>query len=341
MIYTQKTTASLASRIDEATREAQAQIDSGLIQGVVFALGDAGPVTAVGWQRVKPEKRPMTPASRFDMASAGKTFTASCCAILASQGRLDPDAPLTRYLPEHALGPSCAITVRDLATHASGFDNSKPYNSADADVFLRELMHKLPVRSRQEAFEYACSNFILLGLIVERISGQGLEEFAAQQLWSPLGMTNTQWTAPGDGPDEVEHWHPNRTPGLHNDDVCFICPFPIGSGSCFSTVPDMLKFLQDILARKQFAQSYYDLIGGCGFAKNGARRSFGWDMSAAHRPRHCSDNAIYHSGFTGQSICVDPDTGFAAAVLTSRMGDWEQAYQGRVRIMEKLAGFIG
>lgn len=337
----QQSKASLASRIDAARQEALAQIDRGLIQGAVFALGGEGPATAVGWQRVKPEKRPMTSESRFDIASAGKTFTASCCAILASQGRLDLDVPFTRYLPEHALGPSCAITVRDLAMHTSGFDNSKPYNSADSDVFLRELMRKVPVRPRREAFEYACSNFILMGLIVERISGQGLEEIAARHIWSPLGMTRTQWTAPGDGPDEVEHWHPNRTPGSHNDEVCYNCPFPIGSGSCFSTAPDLLKFLRDILARKQFAQSYYELICNCGFAKNGARRSFGWDMSVEHRPRHCSDQAIYHSGFTGQSICVDPDTGFCAAVLTSRVGDWQEAYQGRVRIMEKLAGCIG
>lgn len=341
MTNTYNTMASLASRLNDATREAQAQIDRGLIQGAVFALGDEGPVTAVGLQRVKPMKKPMTPASRFDIASVGKTFTASCCAILASQGRLDPDAPFTRYLPEHALGSACSITVRDLAAHASGFDNSKPYNSADADVFLRELMHKLPVRPRLEAFEYACSNFILLGLIVERISGQGLEDFAAQHIWAPLNMTNTRWTAPGDGPDEVEHWHPNRTPGLHNDDVCYNCPFPIGNGSCFSTVSDLLNFLRDILARKHFDKNYYDLISSCGYAKKGARRSFGWDMSVEHRPRHCSDSAIYHSGWTGQSICVDPQDGFSAVVLTSRQGDWQEAYQGRVRIIEMLAGFAG
>ena len=57
----------------------------------------------------------MTVRSRFDMASTGKTFTASCLALLVCDGLLDPDAPFTRYLPEHQLGHDCDITVRDLS----------------------------------------------------------------------------------------------------------------------------------------------------------------------------------------------------------------------------------
>lgn len=87
----------------------------------------------------------MTVHSRFDIASVGKVFTAACCALLAADGELEPDAPFTRYLPEHVLGKSCNITVRDLAMHAGGFDNSKPYDSADVEIFNRELFGKRPV----------------------------------------------------------------------------------------------------------------------------------------------------------------------------------------------------
>ncbi len=319
-----------------AEEDAMRQIGGGLIQGAVFGRA-GGPLTALGFQCVSPRKIPMTEQSRFDIASVGKVFTAACCSLLAAEGKLDPDAPFTEYLPEHILGRNCKVTGRDLAMHVGGFDNSKSYNSPDRSVFLRELFRKSPVRPPRSEFEYSCSGFILLGMIAERISGMNLEDLARTRIWKPLGMNRTRWTAPGNGPHEVEHWFPNREPGNHNDDVCFNCGFPIGSGSCFSTAGDLLLFARDMLERGHFPSLYYELQTVCGFEKDGIRRSFGWDMSEAHRPALFSGKTFYHSGWTGQSICMDPENGFAAVVLTSRTGDWDAAYAGRVRILEELA----
>jgi len=321
--------------IRNALAEAQKQIDSGLIQGIVFADTRNKKIEALGRQRIHPAEKPMTPDSRFDMASTGKVFTAGCCALLIAQGEMDPDKPFVHYLPEY-WDHGSDITIRDLAMHVSGFDNSKPYDSADPEVFWRELFNKRPVRPRRQAFEYACSNLILLGKIAEKISGTDLESLARKLIWEPLGMKRTQWNAPGFGPDEVEHWEPNRLAGEHNDPVCFNCGFPIGSGSCFSTAGDMLLFLEDILERKHFPQSYYDLILTCGYDKNGDRRSFGWDMRAKNRPRNLSEKTVYHTGHTGQTILVDPENHFGAVVLTSRTGGHDEAIQGRARIIEKL-----
>ena len=318
-----------------AVEEARKQIETGLIQGCVFTENRSRAITALGKQRIHPTVKMMTADSRFDMASVGKVFTAGCCALLIAQGKLNPDLPFVRYLPEYWDHDS-DITVRDLAMHASGFDNRKPYDSADMEVFNRELFNKHPVRPRLQAFEYSCYNFILLGKIAEKISGMDLETLARKFIWEPLGMRRTQWNAPGFGPDEVEHWFPNRPAGEHNDSVCFNCGFPIGNGSCFSTVMDMLVFLEDILERKHFPKVYYDLILTCGFEKDGNRRSFGWDMRASNRPRNLSEKTIYHTGFTGQTICVDPEYDFAAVVLTSRTGAHDETIQGRARIIEKL-----
>ncbi len=327
----------LAERIEQAKAEAQKQIDSGLIQGAVFAA-TGFPATAIGQQCVHPAAVPMTLDSRFDMASTGKTFTAADCALLICEGKLDPDAPFVRYLPESALGADCPVTVRDLAMHASGFDNSKPYDSADMAVFHRELYSKRPVRQRLEAFEYACANFILLGKIINKLSGKDLDTFTREKIWGKLGMNRTTWNVPGPGPDEVEHWFPNRPAGMHNDNVCFNCPFPIGSGSCFSTVSDMMLFLNDLLKRKIFPEQYYDLLFTPGFEKDGTRRSFGWDMSQEDRPAGFSGKTILHTGWSGQTICVDPENGFAAAVLTSRTGDHAAARAGRSKIISIMCG---
>jgi CubicO group peptidase (beta-lactamase class C family) len=326
------------SNVEAARREAQRQADAGLIQGGVVASTRTDEIIVVGRQCVKPAARPMTEHSRFDIASVGKVFTTACLARLIIEGQVDPDAPFTRYIPEHILGAACDITVRDLAMHVGGFDNSKPYNSTDPEVFDRELYNKRPVRPRLEAFEYACSNFILLGKIVNRLSGLDLDTFARRHVWDPLGMTETTWIAPGEGLHEVEHWFPNRPAGQHNDDDCFTAPFPLGSGSCFSTIRDMLRFARDLLERRIFPQAYYDLIFTCGFEKQGARRSFGWDMTDAKRPKGLSRQAIFHSGFTGQTLCVDPDNDFGVVVLTSRTGDWQAGFDGRNRVIEALLG---
>ncbi len=333
----QKRSTPISERVKNAEQEALRQIQSGLIQGAVFTATGAEvyPVIAVGKQCIHPVEKPMTEHSRFDIASVGKVFTAGCCALLVADGRLDPDAPFVTYLPEYC-DPECRITVRDLAMHVSGFDNSKPYDSEDPEVFHRELYRKRPVRPRLEAFEYSCFNFILLGKIAERISGTDLETLARERIWKPLGMKRTQWNAPGEGPDEVELWFPNRPAGQHNDGVCFHCGFPLGSGSCFSTAGDLLLFVRDLLDQNHFPRIYYELLTTCGFEKNGDRRSFGWDMRESQRPRNLSPRTIYHTGWSGQTICADPESGFAAVVLTSRTGDHNEAILGRARIIEKL-----
>lgn len=322
-------------RLEAALEEARNQVGSGLVQGLVFTDNRIREVAALGKQCIHPAEKMMTPDSRFDLASAGKVFTAGCCALLAARNELDPDAPFVRYLPEYWDHDS-DITVRDLAMHAGGFDNSKAYESEDPGVFERELFNKHPVRPRLQKFEYACSNFILLGRIAEKISGMDLNTLAGNLIWGPLGMTHTQWNAPGPGPNEVEHWFPNRPAGEHNDSVCFKCGFPIGSGSCFSTAGDMMLFLEDILERKHFPGIYYDLFLNCGFGKEGNRRSFGWDMRARNRPRNLSEQTIYHTGFTGQTILADPENHYAALVLSSRTGGHDEAIRGRARIIEKL-----
>ena len=136
-----------SERLERAKAEAQRQIDAGIIQGAVFAATGIPP-TAIGNQRVHPEKKKMTVNSRFDIASVGKTFTASLCALLACDGKISLDDRFVKYLPESALGKDCDITVRDLAMHAGGFDNNKPYNSKDMKVFHRELLAMRPVRPR-------------------------------------------------------------------------------------------------------------------------------------------------------------------------------------------------
>ena len=309
------------------------EIKAGLIQGaVVQSSRDAAPLVA-GMQT---ESLPMTENSRFDIASTGKVFTALCCALLVDAGKLDPDAPFTEYLPEHILGKECKITIRDLATHSSGFTNTKPYHCLKEGAFEEKLFQLLPTWERRTRYHYSCENFILLGKIAERLSGKDLDTLAREWIWAPLGMDRTTWTAPGNGPDEVLHHFPTRTPGEHNDSDCYAYGKPLGSGSCFSTISDMLTFAKTVMGKAYFPASVYDLLCTCDFACGETRRSFGWDMSDSGRPEILSDQTIHHSGFTGQSIFVDPASEFCAVILTSRTGDWGEAKKSRKEIAGEL-----
>ena len=117
----------------------RAAVDGYVAEGLYLGLACAsnrGDLYVKGRRTLDEPRLPVTADTLFDLASVGKTHTAALCALLYADGRLDVDAPFTKYLPEHVLAKeNCRITVRDLATHSGGFDNSKPYMTADAGLF--------------------------------------------------------------------------------------------------------------------------------------------------------------------------------------------------------------
>lgn len=323
-------------------------VASGLFGGIV-CTSTAGAVYAGGKQTLAADSPAMTALSLFDLASIGKTQTAALCALLYAQGRLDVDAPFTEYVTEHVLAKeNCTITVRDLATHSGGFDNSKPYEVADTDEFFARLYAKRPVRARGDAYEYACSNYIYMGLVVEKITGQDLDTAAKQLLWGPLGMSSTTWNTVVGNPNAVEYiastyGGPTRRIGEHNDLTCYYAPRPTGNGSNFSTAPDMQLFVADMLSRQTFPKAYYDLQFTESFNKGGYRRSFGWDMTGAHSTfsswtsTRFSDSAICHTGWTGGAIAVDPANNFAGVVMASQKAGKEATMGPRMRLLDLMA----
>ncbi len=317
--------------------ELERQVASGLIAGGVCGFGDGTPPYVAG--RLRRDGTPMRPDALFDLASAAKPFTAGLCALLCCQGRLDPDAPFTEYLPEHVLAKeNCRITVRDLATHTGGFDNDKPYIDPDPRAFDAKLYAKRPRRPRGEGYVYACSNMIYLGRIVEHLTGLDLESAARKMLWGPLGMEDTVWHAiPGNARvvETEQNGHPPI--GFKGDEQARAYGAAMGNGAAFSCVADMLKFVCDLRDRRTFPKAYYDLLLTCCWEKGDVRRSFGWDMSADCRPAGWSARTVVHGGYTGNTIAVDPAHGWAGVVLTNRTGDRLAGYAGHGRLLALMA----
>ena len=341
-------------RFGNAFAMAHEFMEDGLCAGFAMADADDGTVLCDGLQCFGEKRLPMTPRSRFDIASVGKTMTAMLAAQLVAEGRIDPDAPFTYYLPEHVLAKeNCDITIRDLATHSSGFDNSTPYQKAKSQSeFIHLLFAKRPVRQRGVAFEYACSNLIYIGKIIERATGLDLDAAARQRLWGPLGMKDSSWYPIKDDGNVVEFPEPpGRRIGDHNDPACHFSELPLGNGSVFTTIGDMRLFLADMLHRRRFQKECYDLLftecfNGQNVRGIHVRRTFGWDMvatgsdSGTYPRMGFSDAAIAHTGWTGMTVVVDPETGFSGAFLSNRLGSYpryQEAKDGRARILAALA----
>ena len=339
----------LSQKIARAKAEVQLQLDYNLIGGCVFCSTEHPDPVPMGTRLHAPErKEPMPVNALFDMMSVTKTIVATAAAQLVAEGKLDPDAPFTKYLPEHVLGPNCDITVRDLATHSGGFDNDRAY-FGKKQSFVKDLMQKRPTWKRGERFHYACYNLILIGHILEHLEGKRLDAICKARIFDPLGMADTRWW-PVVGPDRARTVQIMRNPnfiGTCQDGLCQRYKKPQGNAGVFSTAADMLKFVTDILHRKTFKKEVYDLLYTPTFDNATGRRSWGWDMGPKARPVGWSAASIFHSGFSGQTIAIDPggsrscatanpDAGFAGVVLTSRTAEHGTGIICRKRVLTIL-----
>jgi CubicO group peptidase (beta-lactamase class C family) len=142
---------------------------------------------------------PISSKSVFDIASMVKQFVGMSILLLAKQGKLSPDDDIQKYLPEIPRYQS-PITIRHLIHHTSGirshptlvdFAGIGHFDLTDEDVVgliarQKELNHK-----PGEEFIYTDTAYLLLGLIVKKASGKSVQEFASENIFKPLGMTNT------------------------------------------------------------------------------------------------------------------------------------------------------
>lgn len=329
-------------RGDVARDEMQRQVDAGLIAGGVAACEGMEPV-CVGLARVAPDRTPVRTDTLFDVASLTKTFTAVICANLAARGLVDVDAPFVRYLPECAVGPESRITMRDLAMHRSGFVNDPSLTAGNPtpEEFRRRVLAQLPKRQCPAAYFYSCHNYILLGMIAERVTGKLLDVLGKELVFGPLGMKDTTWGPVPDDGRPMRCAYRKIEPGRIIDKIAGKVGIPIGNAGVFTTVGDVSLFMKDILARKTFAPAVYDLLLSEGRCADGVKRTFGFAMNDTARPAGVSMRAVWHTGSTGQTMLADPETGFWAVVLTSRGGkDGKEGHDACIEARKKLIGML-
>jgi len=182
------------ARIDDVVAKG---IADGQMPGCVVLIARRGKIVflkAYGNRQVEPEKAPMTIDTVFDLASITKAVvTATSVMVLRQQGKIQFHDPVSKYLPEFRGSGKEEITVYELLTHQGGLtpDNSlKDYRDGPAKTW--ERIFALGLRAQPGTkFIYSDVGYMVLGEMVHRVSGRTIDEFSRDNIFLPLGMTDT------------------------------------------------------------------------------------------------------------------------------------------------------
>ncbi len=331
-----------AQTFAEVDRAALAGIREGLYPGAVVVVGRRDSILytrGYGHYTWNPASRVPDPDSTiWDIASITKVVaTASSAMRLVDRGRLDLDAPVRRFLPRFAGGLKNRVTVRMLLDHTSGLKSYVPiYRKAGRSrARMIDLLYAQPlVRSPGDSAEYSDLNAMLLGLLVESVSGTRLDRFAKAEVFDPLGMTETRFRPPARlkrriAPSGI--WRGNPVPGDVNDQNAAAFGGVAGHAGVFSTGTDLARFAQVWLREGQGSVGPWVSPATIRqFLTRGPRsgtRLLGWDSPELEGEEPSiygtliTHSAYGHTGFTGTELWIDPSHDLFLVFLTNRAFD--------------------
>ncbi len=311
--------------------------DSGEICGIVAGVywqGESVLESASGYAQRVPSKRPISMTTIFDLASLTKVVaTVTAVMILNGRGLLDLNGTVAETIPEFSDGGREFVTVRHLLTHTSGLPSHRrvwKYAASPQRAMTIVLATSLQ-REIGQCEVYSDLGFIILGEIVQRVSGLRLDEFSIAEIFDPLGMFDTRFLPSQDlaarcASTEDDPWRGRVLTGEVHDENAYALGGVSGHAGLFSTARDLARFGRMILGGGELegcrvlAESAVATVIANQTAHLGTARGLGWTRSP--NPYFGSAgsaglNAISHTGFTGTSIYIDPDVDLCAVLLTN------------------------
>lgn len=315
-----------------------AAIDAGKMPGAVVLVGRDDEILyrrAFGDRAIEPSPEPMTSDTIFDLASLTKPVVATAVMILAERGRLDVHAPVARYWPAFGIHGKEAITVEQLLLHVGGLvaDNSLEDYRGGRSAAMNNVCALTPIGTPGTRFVYSDVGYIVLGELVRRIDGRPLDRFCAEEIFEPLEMRDTGFHPPARlhgrcAPTERRGGRWLR--GQVHDPRAAAMDGVAGHAGLFSTADDLARYCRMILNGGQYQGRRilssetvammtrpHKLPGDTGL------RAYGFDVDTAYSsPRgngFTRGTSFGHTGFTGTSFWIDPDSKMYVIILTSRL----------------------
>lgn len=359
-------------RLVQATALLRAACARGSPPGAVLLVARHGKIVlheAFGHAMLVPERRPMTKDTLFDLASVTKAVvTTTSLLVLLERGEIGLDEPIRSYFPEfgrrgYDTSGKDRVTIWHLLTHTSGLPRWRPMyltvrrtdETCRADETIAAICDLDLEAGPGERAAYSCLGFILLGELVRRASGVGLDVFARENIFEPVGMVNTIFNPPperrrgiaatergnaferklaGSAGDRFERWRDYVLVGEVNDGNAFYSMGGVsGNAGAFSCARDLALFAQmylgDGAAGKERVLSSATLRLATKNHTPGKEeaRGLGWLLGCSRfgDPLHpsvsgwFSPSAFGHGGFTGTSLWIDPERELVVVLLTNRI----------------------
>ncbi len=185
--------AALREKVDAIVRQALTTTGVPSVSIAIVQNGAISYLQAYGAGRIEPNT-PALPSMRYSIGSISKQFTAAAILLLAEQGKLSLDDPVSKFVPNLTRGNE--VTIRQLLSHTSGYQDYWPQDYVPpfmlqpitADKILDQWARKPLDFDPGTEWQYSNTNFVIAGLIVEKASGEPLLQFLSEHIFAPLGM---------------------------------------------------------------------------------------------------------------------------------------------------------
>ena len=313
-----------------------AAVEQRAFPGAAFAALRGGEIVlqgSIGRFTYEDDAESVTLSAIFDLASVTKVIATTTMAMLLVQGgQLDLRQSVVSVLPEFAPDDQShnQITVQMLLAHSSGLPAYiKLFERAqDRDSLLR-LALRVPLESDPDSrAEYSDIGFILLGELLQRIAGEGLDSFCSREIFAPLGMKSTFFNPPLTTRSEIpptvnDQTFRNRViQGEVHDENASVLSGVSGHAGVFSNTSDLMRFSASMLGHgpKLLDTKTISLFTRRQPSPTGTSRALGWDTPSApsQSGKHFSRRSFGHLGYTGTSLWIDAEREIAIALLTNR-----------------------
>jgi CubicO group peptidase (beta-lactamase class C family) len=331
----------LPARLDSIVRVG---LEQGAAPGAALAVGRFGRLVhlkgygAIHYAAGAPTADPTT---IYDLASLTKVVaTTTAAMILEEEGKLDLSRTVQSYLPEFDAPDKAPITVRMLLSHRGGLEAFAPLwrDTKGRAEYLTQINTR-PLRGAPGTLVvYSDWDFVLMGLIIERITGTTLDAFTAARVFGPLGMSSTRFT-----PDTTDAALMNRVVytaldtlrgqlhGSVHDPNAWALGGVAGHAGLFGSARDLAVFAQMLLNGGTYAGTR--IVKPATVARwtssqdPASSRALGWDSPSAvsSAGRYFSPRSFGHTGYTGTSLWVDPERGLFVVLLMNRVNSRGEA----------------
>ena len=329
--------------LPRADRAIESAIAAHKLPGGVLWVERNGEVyhRAYGLRAIEPREERMTEDTIFDAASLTKVMaTAPSIWLLIERGKIALDDPVHRHLAEFR-HPD--ITIRHLLTHTSALSPDPPLNFewSGYDTGLKLCIDDEPTNRPGVMFRYSDINFILLGEIVRRVSGEPLDVFAAKNIFEPLGMKDTRffvipsvsrgtWRVGGappspPGPSTTLGMTSRIAPtenglrGVVHDPTSRRMGGVAGHAGLFTTARDVAIYARALLNGTAMKPETIKAMTSRA-SDTAIGRTAGWDLDSAYsRPRKGGPTSFGHTGWTGGMLWIDPESKSFYVFLSNRV----------------------